>query len=138
MAGYSGTPLVKKLGIKDFSRVRLVGAPAGFEKELGALPHGAVLQDGNAKTSDVVLFFTPWKADLETQFGKLAKAIHPDGRLWISWPKKASKLPTDLTEDVIRAVGLDAGLVDNKVCAVTEVWSGLQFQYRLVDRPKKK
>jgi hypothetical protein len=139
MAGYSGTPLTKKLGIKPDHRVALIDAPAHFEETLGDLPTGAeVFEDFNARTAfDVILFFTKSDKDLGKQFQKVAKRLSPAGGLWIAWPKKTSGVTTDLTENRIREIGLAAGLVDNKVCAVDETWSGLRFVIRLKDRPKK-
>ncbi len=135
MAGYSGTPLVNKLGIKPDHQVALVNAPADFPSTLGRLPAGVMLHDGaRGGAKDVIVFFTTRLADLRKRFGGLAGQLTPAGGLWIAWPKKASGVPTDLTENVIRDVGLEAGLVDNKVCAVDETWSGLRFVIRLKDR----
>jgi hypothetical protein len=137
MAGYSGTPLPKKLGIKSGHRVALVQAPAEFEQALGPLPEDVALlrdpRDGQAL--DVILFFTASGAELRKHFASLARRLTPAGGLWIAWPKKASGVATDLNEDAIRAVGLAVGLVDNKVCAVDDTWSGLRFVIRLADRP---
>jgi hypothetical protein len=136
MAGYSGTPLATKLGIKKDCRIGLFNTPAGFISSLGKLPQGARLyEDGRASAFDVMIFFTRSRAELEQRFSTLARRLCPAGGLWISWPKKASGVPTDLTEDRVREVGLAAGLVDNKVCAVDETWSGLRFVFRLKDRP---
>jgi hypothetical protein len=137
MAGYSGTPLVKKLGIKAGHRVLLFQAPAAFA--LAELPEGvAVHATAAGGPYDVILAFAPRRADLDRHFTALARKLKPTGGLWIAWPKKASGVATDLTEDVVRAVGLEAGLVDNKVCAIDEVWSGLRFVVRVYDRPAKK
>jgi hypothetical protein len=137
-SGYSGTPLPKKLGIKEGHRLALLNAPAGLTATLGALPSTLTrtkdLEDG---PFDVIVFFTRESADLSAWFPLLAEQLVPNGGLWIAWPKRASGVPTDLAEDVIRAIGLNAGLVDNKVCAVDEIWSGLRFVIRLKDRPKK-
>jgi hypothetical protein len=134
MAGYSGTPLHKKLGIKSDSRVLLIGMPpgvkAGLKKELAAC---TMLKDG-AGALDFVHLFTASKADLQEQFSRYAGQLAPAGILWVSWPKKASGVATDLTEDRIREIGLAAGLVDVKVCAVDETWSGLKFVIPLKDR----
>ncbi len=135
MAGYSGTPLPKKLGIKAGGRLALVEAPADFAATLGELPEGVKVAAARGPV-DVILFFTTRKADLEKRFAGLKKALDPAGGLWIAWPKRASGVATDLTEDVIRAIGLGAGLVDNKVCAIDDTWSGLRFVVRLADRPK--
>jgi hypothetical protein len=137
MAGYSGTPLVKKLGIKPDARVALLHAPPGFLTVLGELPSGAAVQTdlrGRAPL-DVIVFFAGNRSRLVRHFGPLAERLRPAGGLWVAWPKKASGVTTDLTEAVVRAVGLGAGLVDNKVCAVDETWSGLRFVIRLGDRP---
>src|SRR5438552_8728059 len=138
MAGYSGTPLPRKLGIKPAHRVALIKARAGFEQTLASLPDDVeVIMDlGNGPPFDVVVFFTTRLADLRKGFAGLAKRLSPAAGLWIAWPKKASGVATDLTENVIREVGLDAGLVDNKVCAIDDTWSGLRFVIRLQDRPK--
>lgn len=135
MAGYSGTPLAKKLGIKELSRVALVGAPEGFEARLEPLPTGVRFLTPSAGDLDVIVFFTCRRAELERRFGSLATKLQPAGGLWIAWPKRSSGVPTDLTEDVLREVGLPHGLVDNKVCAVDEVWSGLRFVIRRENRP---
>ena len=131
MPGYSGTPLPKKLGIKEGLCVRFIDAPAEVVSELKA----ALDQCHEGKTSvDFAMLFTKSKAALTKQFPSVAKQLTPAGMLWISWPKKSSGVSTDLTEDVVRDIGLKAGLVDVKVCAVTEVWSGLKFVRRLKDR----
>jgi hypothetical protein len=139
MAGYSGTPLAQKLGIKPGHRVALVDAPDDFTALLGDLPLGVSLRRGldEAEPFDVILAFVDSHARLAARFSMLAGKLAPAGGLWIAWPKKASGVATDLTEDRVREVGLDGGLVDNKVCAVDETWSGLRFVFRLKDRPKK-
>ena len=137
MAGYSGTPLVKKLGIKESSSVLLVNSPEDFLEMLGPLPADADIVSPRSRESlDVVLLFANSQKKLSQEFARLAARLKPAGGLWVCWPKKASGVKTDLTEDVIRKVGLAAGLVDNKVCAVDETWSGLRFVIRLVDRKK--
>ncbi|MBI1851619.1 MAG: DUF3052 domain-containing protein [Planctomycetes bacterium] len=137
-AGYSGTPLPKKLGIKPGHRVLLVNAPAEFRTTLGELPQDVALVDsGTAKAPfDVIIFFTKSAANLEKRFAALAAKLTPAGGLWISWPKKASGVATDLTDNVVREMGLAGGLVDVKVCAVDDTWSGLRFVIRVKDRPK--
>jgi hypothetical protein len=135
MAGYSGTPLPKKLGIKEESRVALVGAPEGFEATLGPVPGGLSKGLGNG-TLDVIVWFVTARGELEAGFEKARERLDPAGRLWVSWPKRASGVATDVTEDVVREVALERGLVDNKVCAIDETWSGLQLVVRLKDRPK--
>ncbi len=137
MDGYSGTPLPKKLCIREGARVALVGAPPGFESVLGALPAGAGLVPPSRKGLDVVLLFARSRAELARRFEGLAARITPDGSLWVAWPKRASGVATDLAEPYVRQHGLDAGLVDVKVCAVDETWSGLRFVYRLKDRPRR-
>jgi hypothetical protein len=137
VTGYSGTPLPKKLGIKDGSAVSLIGAPPGFaETELADLPPGATFAEASASNLDVVVLFVEWMADLQAQFESQAQRLRPAGGLWVAWPKKASGRPTDLNENLIRDIGLAAGLVDNKVCAINDTWSGLRFVYRLADRPR--
>lgn len=123
MAGYSGTPLPQKLGIKDGASVVVLHAPDGF-----TLPVPTTSRLG--KHHDVILAFVDARAHLERAIAKLEQAIFPDGALWVAWPKKASKLPTDMTEDVVRAVCLPRGLVDNKVCAIDDTWSGLRVVWR--------
>jgi hypothetical protein len=134
MAGYSGTPLPRKLGIKDASRVAVVGAPDGFEATLGELPDGATVKTTARGKADVVVCFLTARSVLERRFDALKRAVYPDGGLWIAWPKRSSGLSTDLTEDVVREVALDRGLVDNKVCAIDETWSGLRLVHRVADR----
>ena len=130
-AGYSGTPLAAKLGIKPESSVRLAGAvPEGVEEWLAPLPAGAVVRRSGALRADVVLLFTTSRTDLAKRVGALGEAVFPDGSLWVAWPKRSSGVATDLTEDVLREVALPLGLVDNKVCAVTDVWSGLRLVWR--------
>ncbi|GIU89772.1 MAG: DUF3052 domain-containing protein [Acidimicrobiia bacterium] len=135
MAGYSGTPLPQKLGIKAGGRVALVRAPEGFEHTLRPLPERVRLRTQVRGVQDVVVFFATRRSELERRFPALARSVDPAGGLWIAWPKRSSCVATDLTENVVRDVGLSNGLVDNKVCAVDETWSGLRFVYRLADRP---
>ena len=134
MAGYSGKPLVQKLGIKPGTRIAILNAPRGYDGILGKLPTAVTRRTSAAGPLDFVHFFTAEKRELERRFAALARALAPGGMLWISWPKKSSGVPTDLTEDVIRGVGLAHGLVDVKVAAVDEVWSGLKFVRRVKDR----
>jgi hypothetical protein len=138
MAGYSGTPLPKKLGIKPGHRVALDGAPPDFSRTLGALPEGVALVAASQRGPfDVVVTFSSSAAKLETRLAALAKKLDPAGSLWAAWPKKASGVPTDLTEGIVQKLGLALGLVDNKVCAIDDTWSGLRFVVRLADRPAK-
>lgn len=133
-SGYSGTPLVKKLGIKDGHRIALLGAPRALSLDL---PKGVKVERRAASGAfDVILLFTDDKSDLARRFSVAARRLRPNGGLWVAWPKRASGISTDLTEDRVREIALAAGLVDNKVCAIDEVWSGLRCVYRLVDRPK--
>jgi hypothetical protein len=134
MAGYSGTPLVQKLGIKPEARLHFVNAPPDFAATLGPLPAGVEQVGGTAKNLDLAVLFVTEKADLEERFIKLADRLAPAGMLWVAWPKKASGVPTDLSDNVVREIGLAAGLVDTKVCAIDAVWSGLKFVIRLKDR----
>lgn len=128
---YSGTPLYKKLGIKDGARVALIDAPDGFALEC---PPGVEVASRPGKDADVVLLFATRLKDLRARFGPLAESVYPNGRLWIAYPKKSSSVPTDLNFDNVQAHGLEAGLVDNKSCAIDDDYSGLQFAYRLTDR----
>lgn len=131
MPGYSGTPLAKKLGIKDGFCIRLVEAPAEVLAELKA----ALDQCADGKPPyDLAMVFIRSKAALEKEFPRAAKQLSPAGMLWISWPKKSSGVATDLNENIVREIGLKAGLVDVKVCAITDIWSGLKFVRRLKDR----
>jgi hypothetical protein len=134
-AGYSGTPLVRKLGIKPGARVGLIGAPDGFEATLGELPEGTRTIRRSRAPLDVIVAFCASRSQVERRLAALREALAPAGGLWVAWPKRSSGVPSDLTEDVVREVGLAAGLVDNKVCAIDETWSGLRFVYRLRDRP---
>lgn len=140
MAGYSGTPLPKKLGIKPGHRVAILGAPRGFvQHTLGALPQDVIVATaltGRAPV-DVVVLFAASASALEKRFAPASSRLASDGGLWVAWPKKASGVTTDLTEDVVRGIGLAAGLVDNKVCAIDEVWSGLRLVVRVKDRAKR-
>jgi hypothetical protein len=134
MPGYSGTPLPKKLGIKDGFQVRLIEAPSEVVAELkSSLDNCKIARDAKA-TLDFAMLFTKSADALKKEFPRIGKNLAPAGMLWISWPKKSSGVPTDLNENIVRDIGLAAGLVDVKVCAVTEVWSGLKFVRRLKDR----
>jgi hypothetical protein len=138
MAGYSGTPLVKKLGFKAGFRAGLVNPPQEFERELAPLPNDVSISIGVlSKQLDLIILFADSQKLLKREFPKLARKLVENGMLWIAWPKKASGVVTDLSENTIRDIGLDAGLVDVKVCAVNDVWSGLKFVYRLKDRKSR-
>jgi len=128
--GYSGTPLIKKLGIKDGTRLLAINAPPGYSTWLGALPAGAALVDRAGPTTDIAHVFSTRRAHLAHELTRLRATLRPDAATWVSWPKKASKVPTDITEDVIREIALAMGFVDIKVCAVTDVWSGLKLVVR--------
>lgn len=130
-----GTPLPRKLGIKPGADVAFSGAPDDFLATLGPLPDGVRVKQTVRGPLDVIVTFTDREADLRRRFPKHRDALRPDGGLWIAWPKKASGVPTDLDQLVVMAIGLDAGLVDNKVCAIDGTWSGLRFVWRLSDRP---
>jgi hypothetical protein len=134
MSGYSGTPLPKKLGIKDRFRVALFAVPDDVEAEL----KDSLISCRTTKAGplDFVMIFTKDAGELRKKFVSAAKQLAPAGMLWVSWPKKSSGIVTDLDENVVRKIGLAAGLVDVKVCAVNETWSGLKFVIRLKDRPK--
>ncbi len=134
MPGYSGTPLPKKLGIKAGFRVCLVDAPPEVRGELsGELGACEIVSDGKAPL-DFAMAFTKSKTAVTREFERISRLLAPTGMLWISWPKKSSGVATDLDENIVREIGLAAGLVDVKVCAVTEVWSGLKFVRRVKDR----
>jgi hypothetical protein len=132
MAGYSGTPLVKKIGIKPGHRLAILNPPPGFDKELAPLPDGVVNAD--KAPLDVAILFAANQSALAKNLGKLAGKLAPAGMLWVAWPKMSSGVPTDLKEGLVQKIGLAAGLVDIKVCAVNEVWSGLKFVIRVKDR----
>ena len=134
MAGYSKRRLVDKLGIKNGHRVTIVGAPPGYEKTLGTLPPQAQLGKDLREERDFINFFSKSRRELEQKFTLLKSLLAPCGMLWISWPKHSSGVATDLDENVVREIGLSHGLVDVKVCAVDDTWSGLKFVYRLKDR----
>src|SRR5688500_5484447 len=133
MAGYSGTPLAKKLGIKQGATVALVSAPDSLDGDLAPLPDGVDVRRRAGKADVAVAFFTK-RAELERRIAALAQHVHPDGALWIAWPKKASGVATDITENTIREVALPLGVVDNKVCAIDDTWSGLRLVWRLTRR----
>jgi hypothetical protein len=133
---YSGTPLHKKLGIREGARLHVAGAPEGFDAVLGPLPTGVQRLVRAGADMDVILLFVTRERDLRARFAKLAAALDPAGRLWVAWPKKAAALASDLDFNTVQRIGLDAGLVDNKSGSVTEEFQGLQFVYRSKDRPR--
>lgn len=135
MAGYSGTPLVKKLGIKPGTNIAFVSAPPDYANDLD-LPSDVTVNSRSSKPLDFAQLFVKRKTELNREFSEYAKRLNASGMLWVSWPKKSSGVSTDLSDNVVREIGLAAGMVDVKVCAVNEVWSGLKFVFRLKDRAK--
>ena len=129
-AGYSAKPLVQKLGILPGFRIFVAGAPAPYEKIVGRLPQAAVVVARPGRQLDIIHVFATARAALGKKLADYRKAIEPDGVIWISWPKKASGVPADLTDNVVREVALPLGLVDVKVCAIDATWSGLKFVIR--------
>jgi hypothetical protein len=136
-AGYSKRTLVDKLGIKPGAKVTALGAPPFYPALLGPLPEGATLQSRLPPSSEFIHRFARRRSDLAADFPRLARALSDQGILWVSWPKQASGVETDLNENDVREIGLAHGLVDVKVCAVDEVWSGLKFVRRVRDRNAK-
>ena len=135
MAGYSGTPLVKKLGIKSGFSIAFVNAPRDFARHLD-LPANVTINLKTRKPLDFVLLFVQSEKALTVKFSEYAARLTPAGMLWVSWPKKSSGVITDLSETKVRTIGLAAGLVDVKICAVDDLWSGLKFVFRLKDRAR--
>jgi hypothetical protein len=131
---YSSTPLTKKLGIREGARLYVAGAPDGFDAALGPLPSGVSRLGRAGRSMDVVLLFVTEERGLRARFSTLAAGLDPAGRLWVAWPKKASRVSADLDFGTVQRVGLDAGLVDNKSASITDDFQGLQFVYRLKDR----
>jgi hypothetical protein len=138
MPGYSGTPLPRKLGIKPGFRVQFVSAPVDVHVELREALAGCEIARDDKAALDFAMVFTKSHTDLKKEFRRVAKLLAPTGMLWVSWPKKSSGVASDLDENRVREIGLAAGLVDVKVCAVTETWSGLKFVRRVKDRPQPK
>ena len=134
--GYSGTPLPRKLGIKPGARVGLIGAPHDFDAVLGDLPPGVTVLRRARGRLDVLVLFVQKASELERRLPALKQALDQAGGLWVAWPKRSSGVATDLSERTVRELGLAAGLVDNKVCAIDATWSGLRFVYRLADRTR--
>lgn len=135
-AGYSGTPLLKKIGIKPAHRIALVNMPPGFLRELGSLPDGSRIIEEGGEPADVIVFFARDQHTLLADLPFLKPQMKPNGMLWAAWPKKASGVASDLSESVVQRAGLSQGLVDIKVCAINEIWSGLKFVIPLKDRKK--
>ena len=137
MTGYSGTPLPKKLGIKPGHRVALLAAPSSFLEVLGPLPEGVRIVRGlrGSKPFDVIVWFVKRRSDLGKRFSSIAARLDPAGGLWVAWPKQTSGVETDVNGDTLREAMLTFGLVDNKICAIDETWSGLRGIVRLRDRP---
>jgi hypothetical protein len=128
-SGYSGTPLAKKLGIAGGDVVAIVNAPADFRDRLD-VPDGVRFKSSLRGPADIAIVFVTARFELARRRQSLADTVYPDGSIWVAWPKRASKVPTDMTEDAVRDVFLPHGLVDNKVCAIDEVWSGLRVVWR--------
>ena len=129
-AGYSGTPLVRKLGIKEGNTVLVVGAPEGYAKLLEPVPEAVQFVTRLSETTDIIHIFTDRKAELQKSLAAFREKLKPTAMVWVSWPKKSAKVPTDITEDTVRELALPLGFVDVKVCAVTDVWSGLKLVVR--------
>jgi hypothetical protein len=138
MSAYSATPLARKLGIKEGSVIRLYHQPPGYRSLFTDWPENVITDEDSGNKKDLIHFFTQSAEELHHSLPGLKDEIRPNGAIWISWPKKASKVPTDLTEDVIRQLALAAGLVDIKVCSVDDTWSGLKLVIPLKDRKEKK
>jgi hypothetical protein len=132
--GYSGKPLLVKLGMKPGARIRIEGAPEGYEALLGPFPEGVTEAERGRGVCDFAQLFVSQKSELERALPRLKASLHRDGMLWVSWPKRSSGVATDITESTVRTAALAIGLVDVKVCAVTEVWSGLKLVIPLKDR----
>ena len=134
MAGYSQTPLVKKLGIKEGFKVAIISAPQDFEGTLVPMPKNVSINPRARDALDCALLFVKKESQLRQKFSGLAARLQPNGMIWVAWPKKSSGVATDLTFTNVQTLGLAAGLVDVKICAVDEIWSGLKFVFRLKDR----
>ena len=133
-SGYSGTPLAKKLGIVEGYQLAIIDGPEHFPDLLEPMPAEVTLRTTARGKADVAVFFTTRRADLRRRLSSLARLIFPDGGLWIAWPKSASRVETDMSEDAVRELALPKGLVDNKVCAIDETWSGLRIVHRVENR----
>jgi hypothetical protein len=130
MSGYSGAPLAKKLGIKPGSRLLLIGAPDQYISLLAPLPEGVQFEQQLTEATDIVQIFSTQRIQLEQLLESFRATLKPTGAVWVSWPKKSARVPTDITEDIIRDIALPLGFVDIKICAVNEVWSGLKLVIR--------
>ena len=136
-AGYSGTPLPQKLGIGEDDAVALIGAPGWLEDALAEVPGVAEMHtdlDGDA-LFDVIVVFVSWRAELEAELGRLRDRMAPACGLWVAWPKRTSRVPTDMSDEVVREIALPTGLVDNKVCAIDATWTALRLVIRRENRP---
>jgi hypothetical protein len=133
-AGYSKKPLAQKLGIVEGKRVAFLHAPGAYRDSLGTMPGGVTVVSGLTEGLDLIQVFAKDRATLEGEFPRLARSIRRDGMIWVSWPKRSSGLQTDLDESAVRLLGLRNGMVDVKICAIDETWSGLKFVIRLKDR----
>jgi hypothetical protein len=140
MAGYSGTPLAKKLGIKADQRIAFANAPESVPGILGVLPDGVEIRLSlkGSRSFDLIVFFTRSRSELQLRFERLVKRIKDHGSVWIAWPKRSSGVETNLSENDIREMGLAVGLVDNKVCAIDETWSGLRFVLPVKERARRR
>jgi hypothetical protein len=136
-AGYSKRALVDKLGLRPEARVWLINPPDNYQELLGGMPPGVVVLDHPENDLDFIHFFTTSRAELEARFPEIKQSLAFNGTLWISWPKRAAQAQTDLSGNLVREIGLDNGLVDVKISAIDQIWSGLKFVYRLKDRPGK-
>lgn len=136
MAGYSGTPLPKKLGIKENLRIGLINAPQSFVGQLGKLPSNTQILSSLKAPLDLVVLFVDRETMLAKRFPLVAEKLSADGMIWVAWPKKSSGVKTDLIFDNVQRIGLDCGLVDVKICAIDDTWSGLKFVYRVKDRKR--
>ena len=136
MAGYSGTPLPKKLGIKENFRIGLINAPQSFLPQLGTLPANTQILRSLKAPLDLVVLFADRETMLAKRFPLVAEKLSANGMIWVAWPKKSSGVKTDLIFDNVQRIGLDCGLVDVKICAIDDTWSGLKFVYRVKDRKR--
>ena len=134
MTDYSATPFVKKLGIKEGFKVAFVNAPENFLAELGPLPADVALTNSPRRSCDLILRFAKTEPELTKCFARLSSRLVSNGMLWAAWPKKSSGVATNLSFEVVQRIGLGSGLVDTKICAINDVWSGLRFVIRLKDR----